>query len=93
MALKSHYNKTCSGIGSLKFVYIVLILLMSLVNSQNHNSATALGCDKKLNIAAWNLRGLVAAVPYLRELMRVNDIICLSEHLSLSGRKHVAGVI
>ena len=86
MGLKSHYNNTRISRRSLKFVYIVLILLMSLVNSQNHDSATALGCDKKLNIAAWNSRGLVAAVPYLRELMCVNDIICLSEHWLHSNR-------
>ena len=34
----------------------------------------------RLRIAAWNSRGVVASIPYLRELMRSNDIICLSEH-------------
>ena len=87
MGLRSIYHKTLSGRGNLEFVYIVLIfLLMSLANSQNHDSATVLGCDKKLNIVAWNSRGLVAAVPYLRELMHVNDIICLSEHWLHSNR-------
>ena len=33
-----------------------------------------------LSIATGNCSGLVASVPYLRELMRSNDVICLSEH-------------
>ena len=31
-------------------------------------------------IVCWNSRGLSAAVPYLRELISIYDIICLSEH-------------
>ena len=34
----------------------------------------------RLRITCWNSRGMTAAVPLLREIMRYSDIICLSEH-------------
>ena len=33
-----------------------------------------------LRITAWNSRGMLASIPYIRDIMRNSDIICLSEH-------------
>ena len=37
-------------------------------------------CKGALRICAWNSRGLSSSVPYLRHLISVYDIICVSEH-------------
>ena len=33
-----------------------------------------------LNIACWNCRGLSASIPFLRTLLKENDVVCVSEH-------------
>ena len=33
-----------------------------------------------LRISCWNMRGFSSAVPYLRSLCKISDIICISEH-------------
>ena len=57
-------------------LYILLLVGMSCINTKTVDSSKHCG----LSIAAWNSRGMVAAIPYLRELMRHNDVISISEH-------------
>ena len=72
----------------------VLIFLLSMTNSGKYSYIKSSPLrDGQLSIAAWNSRGLVASVPYLRELMRSNDIICLSEHWLISNRLNSLGEI
>ena len=48
-------------------------------------------CTQKrgVSIAAWNTRGLVASIPYLKELMKSNDLIAISEHWLHANRLNV----
>ena len=41
---------------------------------------TGAGANDQISIATWNSRGFTAAIPFLRELVRVNDVVTISEH-------------
>ena len=41
---------------------------------------TGVGANDQISIATWNSRGFTAAIPFLRELVRVNDVVTISEH-------------
>ena len=43
----------------------------------------------QLSITSWNSRGLVAALPYLNEILETSDIVALSEHWLHSNRLNV----
>ena len=53
----------------------------------------ALARDAGVSIAAWNSRGLFSSIPCLRELMKSNDIIALSEHWLHANRLNVLNEI
>ena len=68
-------------------VYIVICVFVSfdtnkmLQSNNNH--------DTSLSIVAWNSRGSVASIPYLRELMKMNDVVCVSEHWLHANRLNI----
>ena len=65
-------------IGKRSYTLLLTLVILAMAPSNNVNTAT----DRYggLCITTWNSRGLSASVPYLKELMRTSDVICLSEH-------------
>ena len=71
-------------------LYILFITILTFLMTMTTNKVISghgiVNDEKCLSITTWNSRGLVASIPYLRELMRSNDVICLSEHWLHSNR-------
>ena len=54
--------------------------LVACVLKQNSNMNGNPPITTNLRIASWNSRGFSSAIPYLREILKANDIVSISEH-------------
>ena len=65
----------------LRSLMVMLIIVRTLLNIVIMNSLYVNGNQQILSIASWNIGcSYDVALPYVGELMKTNDILCLSEH-------------
>ena len=48
-----------------------------------------MGVQSELSVVCWNMRGFKSSVPYVRKLIKENDIVMLSEHWLHANRLHL----
>ena len=77
----------------MRIKFLLLIFISTCVCPEKIRKMEGSTSDKKtdsvISITCWNSRGLVASLPYLHNLLKVNDIVAISEHWLHANRLNI----